>query len=141
MRSESATDTPFRSIDIIHKDGLWEGTFPVRAGYAPRHFCQSRGHVTVGDVLYTLYDVLRKPLGRTDYDRLCAKYPHLKDGVVHAYWDRCRHGRSREEEDREIQRGIRLVDLFMGSLTWVGLTFGQNSREFRLHVRPGRPQY
>ena len=137
--SESATDTPCRSLEVVHKDGLWEGSFPVRSRYAPYHFSQPSEFVTVGDVVYSLYDSFRKPVIRSEYDRLCASFPHLKDGVLNAYWDRCMFGRSEEEADKEINRGIRVVDLFMGSLTWVGLTFGRNSRELRLHVRPGRP--
>ncbi|TCD65113.1 hypothetical protein EIP91_003087 [Steccherinum ochraceum] len=139
LLSESATDTPVRSLEIVHKDGLWEANFVVRAGDAPPHFCASRSFVTAGDVLYTLYHQFQKRIDRANYERMCAKFPHLKDGVVAAYWERCQHGRTREGAMEEINQGIRIVDLFMGSLTWVGLTFGRNERELRLHVRPGRP--
>jgi len=141
MMSEPATETPHTSLDVVHKDGMWQAAFNARAGYAPPHFSRPSTYVTVGDVLYTLYDRFRRPVRNEDYDRVCTKFKHLKDGVLHAYWDRCQYGRTTQEAQQEINQGIRVVDLFMGSLTWVGLTCGSSSRELRLHVRPGRPMY
>ncbi|THH18308.1 hypothetical protein EUX98_g8980 [Antrodiella citrinella] len=137
--SEPATSTPHTTLEVVHKDGMWQAAFHARAGYAPPHFSRPGAHVTVGDVLYTLYDRFRRPVHADEYERVCTKFKHLKDGVLHAYWDRCALGRSEEGAREEVNKGIRVVDLFMGSLTWVGLTCGSSSRELRLHVRPGRP--
>ncbi|KAH8104560.1 hypothetical protein BXZ70DRAFT_595424 [Cristinia sonorae] len=141
LLSEPATDTPSPKVELVYQDALWRTRFTVHAGDARHGFSKRKSFVTVGDILYSLYDQFRKPVYSNYYDELFRRAPHLKRGVEDAHRDRCRHGNSIEREQRELKAGLRLVDLFMGSLTWVGLTYGESFYELRLHVRPGRPVY
>ncbi|KAF7794064.1 hypothetical protein EIP86_005193 [Pleurotus ostreatoroseus] len=89
--------------------------------------------VTVGDVLFELFTQLRRQVSIDEYNRLSQGVPHIKKSIDKAFYKRCellREGRADEE-----RRGVRRVDLLMGSLMFAGLEMRANGTAV-LHVRP-----
>lgn len=86
--------------------------------------------VTVGDVLLELFAQLRRQVSQDEYNRLA---PHIKRNIDSAFFKRCE--RLREGRAEEQKRGVRRVDLLMGSLLFAGLEMRSNGTAV-LHVRP-----
>ncbi|KAF8069276.1 hypothetical protein FPV67DRAFT_1116718 [Lyophyllum atratum] len=103
---EPATEPPLPNISILCPDLL-----------SPIHVTSGdNGCVTVSDILHAIYHELRLPTSTVEYKNLPMDI--VKD-VDMAYYRRCRRS---GDEARQLERGIKRVDILMGKNRFFGLS-------------------
>ncbi len=124
--SNPATTPPVASLTVRCTLLPWElRVHPTKTFGQP--------YVTVGDIFAEVYNMLRTQVSGTEFRTVCAKRPDVQQRIEQAFFTRCSMLDKRSDERG---KGIRRVDLLMGSLMFAGLEVVKADNSLLLILRP-----
>ncbi|KAJ3767578.1 hypothetical protein FB446DRAFT_754446 [Lentinula raphanica] len=116
--SEPATEPAVSLLHITCPHLHWE--FTITPTTKPQRSHKTTSHVTVFDVLYTLFRALRLAVHKVEYEALPS--PEAIASVNEAYYARCNSIVEVNARQEELVKGIKRVDFLMGRNRFLGLS-------------------